>query len=86
MARQHSQPRDSLIVIATRLRSAFSVTVSEQASDIFMIIYYIIFPNTFLIAWCCNLYISRGSLIIKTHVYIRNFSSSAIKKEFILSK
>jgi hypothetical protein len=86
MARQHSQLRDSLFGIATRLRSAFSVTVSEQASDIFMITYYVIFPNTFLIAWCCNLYISGESIIIKTHVYIRTFSSSAIKKEFTLSK
>jgi hypothetical protein len=50
MARQYSKLRDSLIGIAPRLRTAFSVTVSEQASDIFMIIYSFIFPNTFLIA------------------------------------
>jgi hypothetical protein len=43
MAGQYSQLRDSLIGIATKLRSAFSVKVSEQARDIFLITYSIIF-------------------------------------------
>jgi hypothetical protein len=43
MAGQYSQPRNSLIGIAARLQSAFSVKVLEQARDIFLITHSIFF-------------------------------------------